>query len=105
MRWRTLQTVAALALLICCVCPILETFDTWDHTMQTGNDTEYTLVVLALCVGVAYSFARFILKPGVLSLVAKAVGPSNQEFHLSSLAMYVFSPPDATSPPALPLRI
>jgi len=25
-------------------------FDHWDDTIQTGNDTEYGLVVLALCV-------------------------------------------------------
>src|SRR5215468_8394641 len=97
------RTTAALALLICLLCPILETFDTWDHTLQTGNDTEYTLVVLALCVGVAYSFARFILKPGVLGLVARSVVPSNQKFCLSTLTEHVFSPPDAASPPALPL--
>ena len=49
-----------LALAICFVCPLVEMFDQWDHTMQTGNDTEYALVVLALCVGAAYTFARAI---------------------------------------------
>ena len=34
-------------------------FDHWDHTAQSGNDTEYTFVVLGLCVGVLYTFARF----------------------------------------------
>jgi hypothetical protein len=33
----------------------LKTLDNWDHTVQTGNDTEYPLVVLASCAGVAYS--------------------------------------------------
>src|SRR5262249_26694518 len=102
MRWRTFQIVAALALLICFVCPILETFDTWDHTMQTGNDTEYILVVLALCVGVAYSFARFIFKLG--RLAAKTLFNFCQS-SLSTLAEYCLLPLDATSPPALPLRI
>lgn len=31
-----------------------------DHTIQTGNDTEYALVILAVCVGVAYTFARSV---------------------------------------------
>lgn len=26
-------------------------FDRWDHTLQTGNDAEWNLVILALCVG------------------------------------------------------
>ena len=104
MRWRTLQIVAALALLVCFVCPILETFDTWDRTIQTGNDSEYTLVVLALCVGVAYSFARLMFKPGVLCLVAKTPVCSSQKSYSSTLAEYALFPPSATSPPALPLR-
>jgi len=37
--------------------------------MQTGNDTEYGLVVLALCVGVAYSFARFIFRSASLGFL------------------------------------
>jgi hypothetical protein len=60
MRSRTSRIVVAMALLVCLVCPVLEMFDHWDHTIQTGQDTEYNLVVLALCVGVGYSFARFI---------------------------------------------
>jgi hypothetical protein len=59
MRVRTSQIVATLVLVICLVCPVLEMFDHWDHTAQTGNDTEYTFVVLGLCVGVLYTFARF----------------------------------------------
>lgn len=49
-------------LVVCLVCPLVELFDHWDHTIQTGNDTEYTLVILALCIGAAYSFTRFIFK-------------------------------------------
>jgi hypothetical protein len=36
----------------------VELFDYWDHTMQTGNDTEYTLVVLALCIGIVFTLVR-----------------------------------------------
>jgi hypothetical protein len=90
----------------CLVCPVVEMFDTWDHTIQTGNDTEYALVVLALCVGVAYSFARFIFKSVLLGLVANSLFPScaQKSFFtgLSSFALPVF---DVTSPPPLPLRI
>jgi hypothetical protein len=35
--------------------------DLWDHTLQTGKDGEYTLVLLALCVGVVFALARLIV--------------------------------------------
>ena len=98
--------VIAIVLLTCLVCPLLEIFDRWDHTIQTGNDTEYTLVLLALCVGVAYSFARFIFKSTLLGFVAKSVSPTcAQKSSFSgpcSLTVLLF---DATSPPPLSLRI
>jgi hypothetical protein len=53
-----------IVLLTCVVCPVLETFDHWDHTIQTGQDTEYALVVLALCVGVVYALARLAVSLG-----------------------------------------
>src|SRR5207302_189474 len=48
MRSRASQIAVTLVLLTCLICPLVETFDNWDHTIQTGNDTEYALVVLAL---------------------------------------------------------
>jgi hypothetical protein len=47
--------------LICFVCPALEMFDRWDNTLQTGQDTEYTFVLLALCVGALYTLAKLIV--------------------------------------------
>jgi hypothetical protein len=55
--WRAAMT---LVLAVCVVCPVVEMFDHWDHTIQTGNDTEYALVVVALCIGTSYAFARAI---------------------------------------------
>src|SRR6266849_10203552 len=103
--WASRITVT-LVLLTCLVCPLLETFDTWDHTVQTGNDTEYALVVLALCVGVAYSFTRFIFKSAPLAFVAKSVFAScPQKSFFSAPCSFTFLLFDATSPPRLPLRI
>jgi hypothetical protein len=31
--------------------------DRWDHTLKTGQDTESTFVVLAVCAGAIISFA------------------------------------------------
>jgi hypothetical protein len=106
MRSRATRITVALPLLICFVCPIVETFDHWDHTIQTGNDTEYTLVVLALCVGVAYSFARFVFKSALLRFVAKSVFASfAQKSFLSASCRFTLLLSDATSPPPVPLRI
>ena len=103
MRCRTLKIIATVALVICLVCPILEIFDDWDHTMQTGNDSEYALVVLALCVGVAYSFARFIFKYARLWLIVNSIFAScTQKAFRSAVCDSLF---DATSPPLLALRI
>ena len=61
MHSRTSRAVVTLALLTCLICPVLEMFDRWDHTVQTGQDTEYTFVVLALCVGALYALAKLIV--------------------------------------------
>ena len=100
------QITVTLVLLTCLVCPLVELFDNWDHTIQTGNDTEYALVVLALCVGVAYSFARFIFRSALLGFVAKSVFASyDQKSFFSVPCSFTLLLFDATSPPSLPLRI
>ena len=60
MKCRFSRGVITLVLAICFVCPLVEMFDQWDHTIQTGNDTEYALVAVALCVGASYAFVRAI---------------------------------------------
>ena len=106
MPLRFKSTVVTIVLAVCLICPLVEMFDNWDHTIQTGNDTEYALVALALCVGAAYSFARFIFKSTLLGFLA------NRSF-VFSFQQSVYSTPctftallcDVTSPPSLPLRI
>src|SRR6266403_3959262 len=100
------HVVIAIVLFTCLVCPLVEMFDNWDHTLQTGNDTEYALVALALCVGVAYSFARFISKSTLLAFVAKSgFAPCLQKSFFSTPCSFTLLLFDATSPPPLPLRI
>jgi hypothetical protein len=95
-----------LVLLTCLICPLVETFDHWDHTLQTGNDTEYALVVLALCVGMAYAFARFILNCTLLGLIGRSVFiPGVQKAVLSIPFSFTLLRFDEISPPILPLRI
>src|SRR5260370_8172681 len=63
MRTRMSRVAAMIVLLTCVVCPVTEMFDHWDHTLQTGQDTEYTLVLLALCVGMVYTLTLLIATP------------------------------------------
>lgn len=106
MRSRASRVAAALVLLTCVVCPILELFDRWDHTVQTGQDTEYALVVVALCIGAAYAFARFVLRVSLIKFAAALV----TNFVRSRSLLYgeggsVIVVPVAASPPPLALRI
>jgi hypothetical protein len=56
------KIIAACVVIVCVVCPALELFDSWDDTMQSGYDTEYAVVLAALCVGIAYWIARQVSK-------------------------------------------
>jgi hypothetical protein len=109
MRARASRIIATVILVTCLVCPLVELFDNWDHTVQTGNDNEYALyalVVLALCVGVAYSFASFIFKSALLGFVAKSLFAScAQKSFFSAPSSFTSLLFDATSSPPLPLRI
>jgi ABC-type proline/glycine betaine transport system permease subunit len=95
-----------LVLLTCLVCPIVEMFDQWDHTVQTGNDIEYALVVLALCIGIVYSFVRYIFTFSLQRSAQEINSNSDVGKYLPSFPCYPF--PGIllpTSPPALALRI
>ena len=48
MRRQLLQFGAFLLLRVCLCGHIAETFDFWDHTLQTGSDIEYSVVIVAL---------------------------------------------------------
>ena len=98
----TSRFVATLALLICFGCPILEVFDYWDRTTQTGNDTEYTLVVLALCVGAALIFARLSDNDRVFRVASRFGFRSASSFCLALALLFL---PEVSLSPPLTLRL
>jgi len=106
MRRNWARVIVAIVLLTCVVCPVLELFDHWDHTVQTGNDTEYNFVVLGLCVGAAYAVARFVFGFPLLKSVKLPVSNLSSSKSLSSgrRASFLFIP-IPLSPPILALRI
>jgi len=106
MRSRLLHVGIVFILVVCLVCPLVELFDHWDHTIQTGSDTEYTLVILALCAGAVYSFSRLILRSVPLGIAATSVfGSCTLKSFLSAPCSFTSLLFDATSSPPLPLRI
>jgi hypothetical protein len=62
MRTRATLIAGTIALAICVLCPLVDLFDQWDHALQTGSDSEYPLVILALCVGLVLALGRLIPK-------------------------------------------
>lgn len=106
MESRISRVVATLSLLACVICPVLEMFDRWDHTVQTGQDTEYTLVLLALCFGIAYALARFAPKfsfPDLCKKLASTLRPCKSLVSCGGDCLFVFHTDG--SPPPLALRI
>jgi hypothetical protein len=98
MRTR-MRAAVMIVLLTCVVCPVAETFDHWDHTLQTGHDTEYTLVLLALCVGAVYTLARLIVtfSPGLSSISG---GPNSPR--IQGPLLFLVHPIALDSAPASP---
>ena len=93
-------------LLTCVVCPVVELFDFWDKTMQTGTDTEYAFVFLALCVGLLYSFAGVVSKffLALPAVEAPSCAAETSSFHfLSGAAVKRVLIP--ISPPALSVSL
>jgi hypothetical protein len=105
MRSRATLIIVTLVLAICLVCPLVEMFDQWDHALQTGNDTESPVMVLALCVGVAYLFARITCKFSRLGPLAEALSFSCAHEPFSTLMGSSSVIPIPVSPPALALRV
>ena len=106
MRSQARPQIVTLVLAICLLCPLVDMFDYWDHAPQTGNDTEYTLVVLGLCVGTLYAFAGVVLKLSGSSRSKRALATSGSlpTFSWSSLNLIVNALISA-SPPQATLRI
>jgi len=105
MRSRASFITATLILAICFVCHVAEIFDQWDHTLQTGDDTEYTFVVLALCVGVAYSLKWFVPRITLPDSLREAISYPRTRPLLSALTNWSAAVPIPASPPSAALRI
>ena len=102
MRRSLIRLGALVIVLICLWGHVSELFDTWDHTLQTGRDIEYSSVIVVLVVG-----AITVVAGRALSIVRRRAVAST---FVSLLIGTVQSPLTASvlltpSPPPLSLRI
>jgi hypothetical protein len=100
-RRRLIQFGTTFILMLCVWGHVSEIFDHWDNTFQTGNDIEYSTVIVALIAGAAIGFAD------VAAIVLRTEWATTRPFFL--FATHSFLPPScaaliAQSPPP-PLRI
>ncbi len=60
MTW--LRIFAVILLVTVLVFSVTEIFDTWDNTVQTGDDLDFNTVLLALCLGAVLASIRLIAR-------------------------------------------
>ena len=101
MRRRLIQFGATFILTLCIWGHVSEIFDHWDNTLQTGNDVEYSTVMVALVAGAVIGFAH------VAAIVLRTVSATS--YPLPLFAAFPLAVPDPAafigqSPPP-PLRI
>jgi hypothetical protein len=80
-------------------------FDQWDHTLQTGNDTEYTFVILALCVGVAFSLKWFIPRISFPNSQTETISYPRLHSSFSLISTWCSAVAIQANPPPAALRI
>lgn len=101
-RSRTHRLFLAALLAICVGAPVVEIFDQWDRTLQDGNDTEASVVIVALCVGMGFLSIRAILRGERPHRQSRVASTANERTHPVKSAL---APPLPTGSPPLALRI
>lgn len=100
MRRSLVQIGAVLILAVCVTGHVSEIFDHWDHTLQTGNDIDYSTVIVALIAGAVLGLAH---------VAARLMRAASVTFRL--LPLFIVSFPSSPSlgftgySPPPPLRI
>lgn len=98
LRWAVLIIVAGM------LCGhVTELFDHWDHTLRTGREADYTLVVLAACAGLQIVLARALLAfvTGVLASGTLPARSSSSALQMVAAETKITGP----SPPLFPLSL
>jgi len=98
------RLIIAAILAISLGAPIVELFDSWDQTLQTGSDTEANVAVVALCIGVAFAIGTIVVVNRIRALASASARrvalPLASPRPIASLLI----PAPTVSPPAI-LRV
>ena len=54
--------------------PVVELFDSWDQSLQSGTDTEANVAVVALCMGVAFAIGTVVIAGRIRALSSALTG-------------------------------
>ena len=84
--------------------PIVELFDSWDQSLQSGSDTEANVAVVVLCVGVAFAIGTIVIASRIRALSSTAAGRVIATHVIVSDVASVLAPVPTVSPPAV-LRV
>jgi hypothetical protein len=101
----TRRLFGAVVIAVCVVVPMVEAFDTWDHTLSDGNDTEANVVIAALCVGVALTLGTSIVVTPPRSIATDARFQPTLPIANFTVNRHSATPIPTSNPPPLPLRI
>jgi hypothetical protein len=94
LRWAVLVIVTAML-----AGHVSELFDHWDHTLRTGREADYTLVVLAACAGLEIVIAGSLLR--FLGLFARPARCSVRRRPALTETGFAETAPAGPSPPLL----
>lgn len=84
--------------------PIVEMFDRWDQTLQSGNDTEANVVVVALCIGVAFAVGTIVIANRIRASSSTSARPVIASSVVVHEVASVCAPGPTSSPPTI-LRV
>ena len=54
--------------------PIVELFDSWDQSLESGTDTEANVAVVALCIGAAFAIGTIVIAGRIRALSSTSAG-------------------------------
>jgi hypothetical protein len=84
--------------------PVVELFDSWDQTLQTGSDTEANVAVVALCVGVAFAIGTIVVVNRIRAVASASVRRVALSLVPTRQIPSLLAPAPTVSPPAI-LRV
>src|SRR6266404_4915547 len=94
---RTLTKIGALIVLLVCIgSHVSEIFDSWDNTLQTGNDIEASLVIVAIVVGavlLSATVARLRFRTDWLAFVPAALQVADLQLSTPTSNLLLHPPP------------